>query len=183
LPPQRHERPCKPLYLTTEQTNINCAKIIFKQLDDALAVILLLVTGGSVNALIPLFAMGVFTGFATAGYGMTKHHLTRREPGWRRKLVINLSAGIASTIVVGIFAVAKFTEGAWLIVIVFPVLVFALIRLNSEYRAEAAILARFRTDRPSLVKYARHHVFVCVNTVDIAMLEALRYGRASGLTS
>jgi amino acid transporter len=142
----------------------------------ALALVLLAVTGGSVNALIPLFAMGVFTGFATAGYGMTKHHLTHREPGWRHKLVINLSAGIMSTIVVGIFAVAKFTEGAWLIVVIFPVLVFILIRLNDEYRAEAAILESFRTDRPALAKQVRHQVFACVDTVDIATLEALRYG-------
>ncbi len=87
----------------------------------ALAVLLLLATGASVHALVPLYAMGVFTGFAMAGYGMTKHHLSHRAAGWRYKLVINLSAGIVSTIVVGIFVVTKFTEGAWLIVVVFPV--------------------------------------------------------------
>jgi amino acid transporter len=143
----------------------------------ALSVTLLIVTGGSVNALIPLFAIGVFSGFSMAGYGMTKHHLTQREHGWRRKLVINFSAAILSTVVVGIFAVAKFTEGAWLVVVIFPLLVFALIRLNREYRAEAAILEAFRTDRPDLVKYARHRVFVLVNSLDLAVLEALRYGK------
>jgi amino acid transporter len=143
----------------------------------ALSVALLVTTGGSVNALVPFYAIGVFTGFSMAGYGMTKYHLTQREPGWRQKLAINLSAGILSTIVVGIFAVAKFTEGAWLVVVVFPILVFLLIRLNREYRAEAAILEMFRTDRPDLVKYARHRVFVFVNSVDLAVIEALRYGR------
>ena len=78
---------------------------------------------------------------------------------------------------VGIFAVAKFTEGAWLVVVVFPLLVFVLMRLNREYRAEAAILEMFRTDRPELVKYARHRVFVFVNSVDLATIEALRYGK------
>ena len=143
----------------------------------AFSVALLVTTGGSVNALVPFYAIGVFTGFSMAGYGMTKHELTHREPGWRRRMAINLSAGILSTIVVGIFAVAKFTEGAWLVVVVFPVLVFILIRLNREYRAEAAILETFRTDRPELVKYARHKVFVFVNSVDLAVIEALRYGR------
>ncbi len=119
----------------------------------ALSVALLVFTGGSVNALVPLYAIGVFIGFSMAGYGMTKHHLGQRESGWRRKLVINLSAGIMSTIVVGIFVVAKFTEGAWLIAVVFPVLVFVLMRLNGEYRAEAAILKNFRTDRPELVRF------------------------------
>ncbi|CQD19499.1 OB-fold nucleic acid binding domain-containing protein [Mycobacterium lentiflavum] len=143
----------------------------------ALSVVLLVVTGGSVNALVPFYAIGVFTGFSMAGYGMTKHHLTHREPGWRTRLAINLSAGILSTVVVAIFAVAKFTEGAWLVVVVFPLLVFVLMRLNQEYRAEAAILEMFRTDRPDLVKYARHKVFVFVNSVDLAVVEALRYGK------
>lgn len=142
-----------------------------------LAVILLMVTGGSVNALVPFYAIGVFTGFAMAGYGMAKHHVTHREPGWRRKLVINFSAGALSTVVVGIFAVAKFGEGAWLVVVVFPLLVLVLIRLNREYRAEAAILDRFRTNRPEVVKYARHRVMVFVHSLDLAVLEALRYGK------
>lgn len=143
----------------------------------ALSVVLLIITGGSVKALVPLYAIGVFTGFSMAGYGMTKHHLTHRQPGWRHKLAINLSAGILSTVIVGIFAVAKFTEGAWLVVVIFPLLVFVLTRLNREYRAEAAILEMFRTDRPELVKYARHRVFVLVNDLDIAVIEALRYGK------
>jgi amino acid transporter len=143
----------------------------------ALSVVLLIVTGGSVNALVPFYAIGVFTGFSMAGYGMTKHHLTRREPGWRYKLVINFSAGVLSTIVVGIFAVAKFTEGAWLIVVVFPILVFALMRLNREYRAEASVLEMSRTVRPDLDRHARHRVFVFVDSVDLAEIEALRYGK------
>src|SRR3984957_16353185 len=143
----------------------------------ALAVTLVIVTGGSVDAVVPLFAMGVFTGFSMAGYGMTKHWLIHRGPGWRRKLAINLSAGILSTIVVGIFAVAKFTEGAWLVVVVMPVLVFALMRLNRQYRAEAAVLEMSRTERPELAKHALHQVFVFVNSVDLAVIEGLRYGR------
>lgn len=142
-----------------------------------LALALLVVTGGSVNALVPFYAIGVFTGFAMAGYGMTKHHVTHREPGWHYKLVINLSAAVLSTVVVGIFAVAKFTEGAWMVVVIFPLLVLVLIRLNREYRAEAAILERFRTDRPDVVKYARHRVMVFVHSLDLAVVEALRYGK------
>ncbi len=143
-----------------------------------LAVVLLIGTGGSVNALVPFYAIGVFTGFAMAGYGMTKHHLTHKSDGWRHKLAINLSAGIISTVVVAIFAIAKFTEGAWLVVVIFPLLVFALMRLNREYRAEAAILERFRTNRPDFFgEYTSHHAFVLVNSVDLAVIEALRYGR------
>jgi amino acid transporter len=142
----------------------------------ALAVALLVITGGSVDALVPFYAIGVFTGFSMAGYGMTRHYLTHRGPGWRRKLAVNLSAGILSTIVVGIFAVAKFTEGAWLIVIVFPVLVLALMRLNQQYRAEASVLEMSHTESPVLARYTRHRVLVFVDAVDLAEIEALRYG-------
>jgi hypothetical protein len=110
-----------------------------------------------------------------------------QDPGWRHKLAINLSAGITSTVVVGIFAIAKFTEGAWLVVVIFPLLVFGLMRLNREYRAEAAILERFRTNRPDFFGvYSSHHVFVLVNSIDLAVIEAPRYGRglrADGLTA
>jgi amino acid transporter len=143
----------------------------------ALAVALLLVTRASVNALVPFFAIGVFTAFAMAGFGMTKHHLTRRERGWRRKVVVNFSAGLMSTIVVGIFVVAKFTEGAWLVVVVFPILVYGLVRLNRQYSAEASVLEMSRTDRPELAKYERLRVFVFVDSVDLAEVEALRYGK------
>jgi amino acid transporter len=154
----------------------------------ALAVALLLVTGGSVHALVPFYAIGVFSAFAMAGYGMTKHHSTHRQSGWRYKLVINLSAAILSTIVVGIFVVAKFTEGAWLIAVIFPVLVLALIRLNRQYHAEAAVLEMSRTERerPELFNYARHRVFLFVDSVDLAEIAALRYGkrlRADELTA
>jgi amino acid transporter len=143
----------------------------------ALAVALLLVTRGSVNALVPFFAIGVFTAFAMAGFGMTKHHLARRGRGWRRKVVVNFSAGLMSTIVVGIFVVAKFTEGAWLVVVIFPILVYGLVRLNRQYSAEASVLEMSRTERPELAKYERLRVFVFVDSVDLAEVEALRYGK------
>ena len=142
-----------------------------------LAVVLLLATGGSVSALVPLFAMGVFSAFSMAGYGMTKHHLTQRDSGWRYKMVINFAAGILSTIVVMIFAIAKFTEGAWLIVVVFPALVFALIQLNKQYRAEASVLELTRFERPDLSRHPRHRVLLFVDSLDPAQVEALRYAR------
>ncbi|HEX4224194.1 MAG TPA: APC family permease [Pseudonocardiaceae bacterium] len=142
-----------------------------------LSVILLLVVGANVDNLVPFYAIGVFTGFSMAGYGMAKHHTTHRTPGWRRRFAINLSAGIVCTIVVLIFAITKFTEGAWLIVVVFPLLVFTLIRLNREYRTESAILDRVRARQAKTPNFAHHKVFIFVSNLDLAVLEALRYGR------
>jgi amino acid transporter len=142
-----------------------------------LAVALLLVTGAKVHALVPFFAIGVFTAFSMAGYGMTKHHLTYRERGWQRNAAINLSAGILSTMVVGIVVVAKFADGAWLVIVIFPILVFGLMRLNQQYRVEASVLEMSRTDNPELARHPRLRVFVFVDSVDLAEVEALRYGK------
>ncbi len=142
-----------------------------------LAVALLIVTGGSLDALVPFYAIGVFTGFSMAGYGMSKHWLTHRGPHWRHKLVINFSAGVMSTVVVGIFAIAKFDEGAWLVVVIFPILVFALMRVNRQYRAETAVLATSVSEPPELHKYTRHQVLVFVDSVDLAEVEAIRYAK------
>src|SRR5271156_1550077 len=71
---------------------------------------LLIIKDADVNNLVPLYAIGVFTAFTMAGFGMAKYHHTHKEPGWRRKLVINFSAGLLTAIVVVIFAIVKFTE-------------------------------------------------------------------------
>ena len=143
-----------------------------------LAVVLLLVTGANVNSLVPFYAIGVFTGFTMAGFGMVRHHRRLRESGWRRKLVINAASGTASLIIVGIFAIVKFTEGAWLVVVLFPIGVFALIKLNKEYRREEAALATVGGDQVDEVpRYSRHIVLVLVDAYDLATLEAVRYGK------
>ena len=123
--------------------------------------------GAKVNGLIPFYAIGVFTGFSMAGFGMAKYHKRVKDSGWRRRLVINGTAAIYTALVVVIFAVVKFTEGAWLIVIVFPVLVFLLIRLNREYRMEAEVLENIGDRReagipPRQPNYSRRVVLIFV---------------------
>jgi amino acid transporter len=151
----------------------------------ALSVTLMLVAGATVDALIPFYAIGVFTGFAMAGFGMARYHRRTLEPGWRRKLVINLAGGVYTALVVLLFAVVKFTEGAWLIVIIFPVLVFALIRLNREYRAEAECLAdsAHGTPRTQPANYSRRVVLLLVDGYDLATIAALKYARGLRPTS
>ena len=141
-----------------------------------LALALLLSVGSNVNRLVPFYAIGVFTGFTMAGLGMAKYHRTHREPGWRRRRVINATAGVVSALVVLIFAIVKFTEGAWLVVLLFPILWFTLMRLNSRYRREARALELATAtagSRPP--NYPRHTVVVMVDRLDLAVLRALRY--------
>jgi amino acid transporter len=141
---------------------------------------LLAAVGANVNNLVPFYAIGVFTAFTMAGFGMARYHHKTRESGWRRRLVINFSAGVTSAVVVVIFAVVKFTEGAWLVVLLFMIGVPALIRLNREYRMEATVLARIstRTKPPDPPTYSRRTVFVFIDSFDLATVAALRYARS-----
>ena len=143
------------------------------------SVALLVIKDADVNSLVPLYAIGVFTAFTMAGFGMAKYHYTRREPGWRGKFIINFSAGALSLIVVIIFAVVKFTEGAWVVLVLFAILVPALIRMNTEYRAEAEVLETVTGEQPPPPPhYTRRVVFVLVDSFDLATLAALRYARS-----
>ena len=144
----------------------------------ALAVALLCGVGAKVDALIPFYAIGVFTGFTMAGLGMAKRHRTRREPGWRRRVLVNGTSGVVSALVVLIFAVVKFTQGAWLVVVLFPVLWLVLMRLNRQYRSEARSLdlaTWVRKDQAEAPHYGRHTILVLVDRLDLAVLRALRY--------
>jgi amino acid transporter len=142
-----------------------------------------LVVGFNVDGLVPFYAIGVFTGFSMAGFGMARYHLRTREPGWRRRLVINTIGGVYTVLVVLIFAVVKFKEGAWLVVIVGPILVFVLIRLNREYRAEARVLESIGERRASggpqrPPNYSRRVVVVFVDDFDLSTIAALRYAKS-----
>jgi amino acid transporter len=142
------------------------------------AVALLVFVGSNVNRLVPFYAIGVFTAFSMAGFGMAKYHHTHKEPGWRHKLVINFSAGVLTTIVVVIFAIVKFTEGAWLILIIFPVMVYLLIRLNRRYRMEAEVLENISGRKaPDPPNYTRRTVLVLIDDFNLATIAALRYAR------
>jgi len=150
---------------------------------------LLAVAGANVNALVPFYAIGVFTAFTLAGFGMARYHHRTRERGWHHKLVINFAAGVTSLIVVLIFAVVKFGEGAWVVLIVFALGVPVLIRLNRQYRLEAEVLEHIssgdgRPARPtSPPTYSRRTVYVFVDEFDLATLAGLRYARSLRPTS
>ena len=150
-----------------------------------LAVALVAAVGSNVNRLVPFYAIGVFTAFTMAGFGMARYHHTHKERGWHHKLVINASAGVLSAIVVVIFAVVKFTEGAWLVVVLFIIGVPALIRLNRQYRTEAQALRQIGDGQrpPAPPKYARRAVLVFVDEFDLATIAALRHARGLRPTS
>src|SRR5581483_3681629 len=104
------------------------------------SIALLLVTGASVDALIPLYAIGVFTSFTLSQAGMAKHHIREREPRWKWGLFVNGMGAVLSLVVDIVIAITKFTHGAWLIVLLVPIMVFFLVRLAKQYEREAHVL-------------------------------------------
>ena len=144
------------------------------------SIALIIIRGPKVNNLVPLYAIGVFTAFSMAGFGMARYHKRNKEPGWRHKRAIALAAGVLTSVVVAIFAVVKFTEGAWLVVVLFPILWFAFIRLNREYTMEAEVLERVGSRRkpPEQPNYPRRTVYLLVDSFDLATIAAVRYARS-----
>ena len=142
-----------------------------------LSLVLIVATRGSLTKLVSLYAIGVFTGFVMAAAGLFKYHWVRDEPARSWKLFVNGSAAICSTAVVLIFAVTKFTEGAWLVVVVFPPAVWGLIQLNRRYRREAEALANTPASA-SLPTRTQTSILVLVDSVDLAVVKTLRYARS-----
>lgn len=143
----------------------------------AVALLLIVVFRATVDGLVALYAIGVFTGFFMAGSGMVKHHLTHKGAHWRRNVVINGFSAVLTAIVVLIFAFAKFLEGAWVVVVAGPLMYWGLIRTHHEYVAEAEQLevgAARATEAPIL---RRHVVIVLVDRLDMATARAIQYAR------
>jgi Amino acid permease len=141
------------------------------------AMALVVVTGAEVTRLIPLYAIGVFTGFTLSQSGMTKHHWRKREPGWRKGLAINGFGALLSVVVAVVIAVTKFRDGAWAILIILPLLVVVFLRLNRQYVREAAHL---EADVPAAARapiLRRHVVMVFVDRLDLAAARAIQYAR------
>ncbi len=99
----------------------------------AAAAALLVAFGGLTNALIPLYAVGVFTSFTLSQTGMVRHHLRLREPGWRRSAVLNGAGAVATLLVLLIVATTKFTSGAWIPIIVIPLIVLLFKSIRRHY--------------------------------------------------
>ena len=142
------------------------------------SIAVLIVTDAKVDRLIPLYAIGVFTSFTLSQAGMAKHHLTHREPHWHYGLFVNGTGAFLSFVVDVIIAITKFTGGAWFIIVLVPVMVAGLVRLNRQYEAE---LEELKEDAPRAAEarvMRRHAVIVLIDQLDVAAARAIQYARA-----
>jgi amino acid transporter len=104
------------------------------------AAILLVVAKGNTQALIPLFAIGVFVGFTLSQAGMVRHWHEQHDHGWLRRAMINGLGAVLTLAALAIELVSKFTEGAWLVVLVIPLLVLLFTRIRANYDRIGALL-------------------------------------------
>ncbi|WP_341250536.1 APC family permease [Euzebya pacifica] len=138
----------------------------------AAASALLIGFGGITTALIPLYAVGVFTSFTLSQTGMVRHHLRLREAGWQRGVAINGVGAFTTFVVLLIVAITKFSSGAWLPLIVIPTVVMLFRGVSSHYQR---VRSGLRLPDRIVLEPTAHTVVVLVGDVHRGTVEALRY--------
>jgi amino acid transporter len=139
------------------------------------ASVLIVAFGGLTNALIPLYAVGVFLSFTLSQAGMVRHHQKERERGFKRNIVVNAVGAVATFIVLIIVGGTKFTSGAWVPLVVIPLIVLLFKSIKRHYATVAAGLAVSPGFKP---RRMNHTVVVLVGGVHRGVLEALAYARS-----
>ncbi len=140
--------------------------------------LLLLAVRGDTNAMIPLFAIGVFVGFTLAQAGLVVHWHRLRPPRWRRRALINGTGAVVTGVATLVFLISKFLEGAWVVVLAVPVFIYLFSRIHAYYRQLGVDLAI--DEVPVKPRASRTLVVVPITQVsklsEYALSEALSLG-------
>jgi amino acid transporter len=140
-----------------------------------LAIMLLVIFHGNLDALIPLYAVGVFTSFTLSQAGMVAHWRKTREPGWQKSAVLNGVGMVATAIVTLVIASTKFVHGAWIVVLLIPTMIGLLYAIHSHYvRLEGAR----RAETPLLPEDVHVRFVVPIADLGVPARQALAYARA-----
>ena len=137
----------------------------------ALAIVLVIVFGGTTHALIPLYAVGVFICFTLSQTGMVVHWLHSKERRRHMKLAINAAGAVTTAVVTVIVASTKFLEGAWIVLVLVPLLSFSFWAIHRHYanaRRELAVV-------PKRHRVGKQRVIVPVNDLNAAIAAAVDY--------
>jgi len=136
---------------------------------------LLVAFGGVTTALIPLYAVGVFTSFTLSQTGMVRYHLRERLPGWQGRVAANGAGALTTGVVLAVVLISKFTIGAWIPVVIIPALILMFRGVHRHYgrvRERLEVPPDWRPPRMN------HTVVVLVGGVHRGVLEALSYARS-----
>src|SRR6266545_1816062 len=131
--------------------------------------------GGSITRLIPLYAFGVFSAFTLSQAGMVMRWWRRREPGWQRSIIFNGVGAIATFLVLLVVATTKFIDGAWMVVVLLPLLILMFRGINAHYaEAERELAAETPIDPDEI----SHQVIVPIASLNQVALQTLAYARS-----
>ncbi len=146
-----------------------------------LASILVLVFHGDTHLLIPLYSVGVFVSFTLSQSGMLKRWVTRREGKWRHKAIINGIGAAATAVTCVIVAANKFLEGAWLVLLLIPLLVFMMLRIRRHYDKVRDNLS-IPADGKELIlsKPTENYIVLPVQSINKSFVKALNYAMTLG---
>jgi len=139
------------------------------------ASLVLAIFQGETERLIPLYAVGVFTSFTLSQAGMVMRWWRLREPGWRPGLAINLAGAVATGVVAVVIAVTKFTHGAWIVILLIPLLILGMRAIHRHYAMAAGELA---TQTPLDPNDILHTVIVPIASVNRVARQTLAYARS-----
>ena len=137
--------------------------------------LLIIAFGGLTNALIPLYAVGVFTSFTLSQAGMVRHHQKEREPRWKFNAWLNGLGSVTTLVILLVVAVTKFSGGAWVPIVIIPLIILLFKSIHTHYTGIEKGLA---ADTDYKVRPSNHTVVVLVGNVHRGSLEALAYAKS-----
>ena len=139
-----------------------------------LSALLVILFHANTDVLLPLYALGVFLGFSISQTGMVVHWNRKRGAHWQAKAVVNGIGALASAIVMMDIAITKFVGGAWIVIVLVPILVMIFFNIHRHYIRVKSTLAASRTDAflPN-----KHHAIVLVSSLHAGVVQALAYAR------
>jgi amino acid transporter len=139
------------------------------------AALLLILFRGETHALIPLYAVGVFLSFTLSQAGMVRHWQDRKGRGWRKKFAINLTGAVATGVATVVLAITKFTHGAWMVIVLIPLLIGMFKKIQWHYKMADWQLSLAMYDRPK--QPPPNVVVMPIGSVNRAVVIALDYVR------
>ena len=138
---------------------------------------LLVAFQGDTHLLIPLYSVGVFVCFTLSQIGMVRHWIADRGSGWRWRAIVNAFGGLLTLVVLLVVVTVKFAGGAWLVVVLVPLLVGIMLFIHRQYATSTRELA-LRPDQVIAPPHREERVVVPINGLSRAVVQAINVGRA-----
>lgn len=151
----------------------------------ACAAILIIIFRGQTNAIIPLYAVGVFTSFTLSQTGMVRHWFNKKTSGWQVSAIINGIGAVMTALVLMVIVATKFAQGAWIVVLAIPGIVYLFLSINRHYQTfkESLSIEAIEPNRDSFISKTdrfTHPAIVLVGQLHRGTMEALDYAMRIG---